>query len=53
VQAFDKQTNKQTSVTLFGYKDGPPVPQKIKNRTTIRLSNSSSGYLSEGNEITN
>ena len=29
------------------------VPQKIKNRTTIWLSNSTSGYLSEENENTN
>ena len=28
-------------------------PQKIKNRTTIWLSNSTSGYLSEKNENTN
>ena len=29
------------------------VPQKIKNGTTIRFSNSTSGYLSEENENTN
>ena len=28
------------------------APQKIKNRTTIRSSNPSSGYLFERNEIT-
>ena len=28
------------------------APQKIKNRTTIRSSNSTSGYLSEENENT-
>ena len=29
------------------------VPQKIKDRTTISFSNSTSGYLSEENENTN
>ena len=29
------------------------VPQKIKNRTTLRFSNSATGYLSKGNENTN
>ena len=29
------------------------VPQKIKNRTTIQLSNSTSGYFSEENKNTN
>ena len=29
------------------------VPQKIKNRTTIQSSNSTSGYLSEENKNTN
>ena len=28
------------------------VPQNIKNRTTIWVSSSTSGYLSKGNEIT-
>ena len=28
------------------------VPQNTKNRTTIQSSNSTSGYLSKGNEIT-
>ena len=29
------------------------VPQKIKNRTTVRSGNSTPGYLSEENENTN
>ena len=29
------------------------VPKKIKNRTTVRFSNSTSKYLSEENENTN
>ena len=34
-------------------KSSMEVPQKIKNRTTIRSSNSSSGYLSHENKNTN
>ena len=41
------------NVNAATVKNSMKVPQKIKNRTTIRSSNSTSGYLSEENENTN
>lgn len=40
-------------IVVATMEDSEKVPQKIKNRTSLRSSNATSGHLCEGNENTN